>query len=263
MRWLLMRGLIRESRHWLDFPTYFREHVRAPDGAAPDGAATEVVVVDLPGFGTENEGDVPPTIAGFVEDCRRRLRLQLPEGEKVGLLAVSLGGMVALHWLATYPQDFHCGVVINSSLGDISPMWQRMRPKNWPSILRAPFMSAYARERMLLGNTRAQGNLDEDARRYAEIATLTPPKTAHAIAQLRAAIRAKSPSSIAVPTWVLASYGDELVSWKCSEAIAQRLSLPLKLHTALGPDAAGHDLPLDQPAWVCGQVNELVASLHT
>ena len=62
---------------------------------------------------------------------------------------------------------------------------------------------------------------------------------------------------------ILASYGDELVSWKCSEAIAKRLSLPLKLHTALGADAAGHDLPLDQPAWVCGQVNELIASLPT
>lgn len=258
MRWLLMRGLIRESRHWLDFPATFREHVRAPDGGAVD-----VVLLDLPGFGTQNDSPVPDSIPGFVEDCRQRLRQLVPEGEKIGMLAVSLGGMVALHWLAMYPQDFHCGVVINSSLGDISPVWHRMRPKNWPSILRAPFMSPPARERMLLGNTRAQGNLDEDARRYAEIATLTPPKKKNAVAQLKAAIRARSPTSIAVPTWVLASYGDELVSWKCSEAIAQRLSLPLKLHTALGADAAGHDLPLDQPAWVCEQVNALIASLSS
>lgn len=256
MRWLLMRGLIRESRHWLDFPAFFEAHVKGPDGTP-----VSTVLLDLPGFGSQNDNDVPDTIAGFVEDCRRRLREQVPAGEKVGLLAVSLGGMVALHWLATYPEDFHCGVVINSSLGDISPVWQRMRPAKWPNILRAPFMDHFARERMLLGATRRQGNLDEDARRYADIATSTPPKKQHAAAQMRAAIKAKSPTSIAVPTWVLASHGDELVSWKCSEAIARRMSLPLKLHTDLGDNAAGHDLPLDQPGWVCDQVNELAATL--
>jgi pimeloyl-[acyl-carrier protein] methyl ester esterase len=257
MRWLLMRGLVRESRHWLDFPTYFTSHVRSPDERP-----TEVVLLDLPGFGTENDGAVPDTIGGFVDDCRRRLRERVGADEKLGLLAVSLGGMVALHWLARYPEDFRCGVVINSSLGDISPVWQRMRPSNWPAVLRAPFLSPLARERLLLSRTRHQGDLEADARRYAEIATQTPPKRAHAVAQLRAAIRAKSPESIAVPTWVLASVGDDLVSWRCSQAIADRLSLPLKLHSAEGELAAGHDLPLDQPAWVCEQVNELTASLR-
>ncbi len=248
---------MRESRHWLDFPAYFTTHVRAHDGRP-----TEVVLLDLPGFGTENDGVVPDTIDGFVDDCRRRLRPHVRPDEKLGLLAVSLGGMVALNWLARYPEDFSCGVIVNSSLGDISPVWQRMRPSNWPVIVRAPFLSPLARERLLLSRTRHQGDLDADARRYAEIATQTPPKKAHAIAQLRAAIRAKSPRSIDVPTWILASHGDDLVSWRCSQAIADRLSLPLKLHTAEGIHAAGHDLPLDQPAWVCEQVNALTESLR-
>ena len=256
MRWLLMRGLIRESRHWLDFPAFFEAHVKGKDGAP-----VQTVLLDLPGFGTQNDAEVPDTIAGFVEDCRRRLREKVPADEKLGLLAVSLGGMVALNWLAMYPQDFHCGVVINSSLGDISPFWQRMRPAKWPNIVRAPFMDHFARERMLLGATRHQGDLDADARRYAAIAESTPPKKQHALAQLKAAIKAKSPTSIAVPARVLASHGDDLVSWRCSEAIAKRLSLPLVLHTALGKDAAGHDLPLDQPGWVCDQVNALIQTL--
>ena len=256
MRWLLLRGLIRESRHWLDFPEYFASHV-----TSADGTPTTVVTCDLPGFGTENDAVVPATVPEFVDDMRARLRPTLAPGERIGLCAVSLGGMVGLSWLSRFPDDFACGVIINSSLGDVSPLWHRMQPRNWPSIFRAPFMSAAKRERMLLGMTRHQGDLDVDARRYSDIAGLTPPKPAHAVGQLRAAIKMKSPSNIAVPTWVLASKGDNLVSWKCSQAIAQRLSLPLKLHEGTGKEAAGHDLPLDQPQWVCDRVNELVATL--
>jgi pimeloyl-ACP methyl ester carboxylesterase len=255
MRWLLLRGLIRESRHWLDFPDYFAKHV-----VSRDGHQTEVLFVDLPGFGTQNEAPVPETVPAFVDDMRARLRPQLHDGEKIGICAVSLG-MVALSWLARFPEDFHCGVIINSSLGDVSPLWHRMRPKNWPNIFRAPFMSAAKRERMLLSMTRHQGDLDKDAARYAEIASDVVPKPKNAVAQIRAAIKVKSPTSITVPTVVLASVADELVSWRCSEAIAKRLSLPLKLHDGTGKDAAGHDLPVDQPGWVCDRINELTATL--
>ncbi len=256
MRWLLLRGLIRESRHWLDFPSFFEGHVKSVDGTP-----TQALMCDLPGFGTENDKPVPATVPEFVDDMRARLKPQLAAGERIGLCAVSLGGMVGLSWLSRFPDDFACGVIINSSLGDVSPLWHRMRPRNWSNIVRAPFMDVHARERMLLGMTRCQGDLDVDARRYADIAASTTPKRAHAVGQLRAAIRVKSPSSITVPTWVLASTGDNLVSWRSSEAIAKRLSLPLKLNDGVGAAAAGHDLPLDQPQWVCDRINELVDTL--
>ena len=91
MRWLLLRGLIRESRHWLDFPDYFAAHVESPDGRP-----TSVLFTDLPGFGTENDAVVHATVPEFVDDMRARLKPQLDEGEKIGICAVSLGGMVAL-----------------------------------------------------------------------------------------------------------------------------------------------------------------------
>jgi pimeloyl-ACP methyl ester carboxylesterase len=114
---------------------------------------------------------------------------------------------------------------------------------------------------MLLGMTRSQGDLDDDARRYAEVAALTPPKPKNAVAQIRAAMKVRSPAAVAVPTWILASTGDQLVSWHCSEAIARRLTLPLKLNEGTGAEAASHDLPLDQPGWVCDRINELVDTL--
>ncbi len=261
MRWVLLRGLIREQRHWLDFPSFFEAHVQGP-GSAP----TQVVLLDLPGFGTQNDAVVPETIAAFVDEMRVRLRAVVPSlgerhGEPCGLFAVSLGGMVALSWLAQHPEDFVGGVIVNSSLGDVSPLWHRMQPRNWPHIARAPFMAPRARERMLLGLTRHQGDLDKDADRYAAIATHTVPNKKNFVGQLRAALRVRSPPRLDVPALVLASVGDNLVSWRCSEAIAKRLALPLKLHEGTGKDAAGHDLPLDAPAWVCAQVNAWTATL--
>jgi alpha-beta hydrolase superfamily lysophospholipase len=256
MRWLLLRGLTREQRHWLDFPAAFEARVRGP-GAAP----TRVITLDLPGFGTQTSAVVPATIDEFVDDTRARLQPHITPGEPLGIVAVSLGGIVALTWLARHPGDFVCGAVINASMGDLSPLWHRMRPGNWPKIARALVMDVRARERMLLGMTRHQGDLDRDCERHVEIAqTATPTKRAF-FGQLRAALRVKAPTHVAVPTFVLTSLGDELVSWRCSKAIADHLSLPLKLHEGQGKEAAGHDLALDDPPWVCDRINELVATL--
>jgi alpha-beta hydrolase superfamily lysophospholipase len=217
------------------------------------------VLLDLPGFGSENDRRVPATVAGFVDDLRVRLHRAVAPGEPCGIFAVSLGGMVALEWLARYPEDFAAGVVVNSSLADLSRPWQRMRIVNWPRVVVAPLLAVRARERLLLGMTRHQGDLERDADRYAAIAAATPPRRANAAGQLRAALRMRCPARVTVPTLVLASRGDRLVSWRCSERIAERLDLSLRLHEGRGGDAAGHDLPLDAPEWVCAQVNAWLA----
>ncbi|MES3014699.1 MAG: alpha/beta hydrolase, partial [Pseudomonadota bacterium] len=53
----------------------------------------------------------------------------------------------------------------------------------------------------------------------------------------------------AVPLLVLASLRDALVDVRCSTGLAQRWHADIALH----PDA-GHDLPLDDAAWVAEQV---------
>lgn len=60
-----------------------------------------------------------------------------------------------------------------------------------------------------------------------------------------AAVRGEEPWSMLV----LNSRSDRLVSHLCSEAIARRLNLPLRVHAT-----AGHDLPLDDPQWVAEQI---------
>lgn len=256
MRWLFLRGLAREQRHWLGFPDTFAAQVRHPSGAP-----TTTIALDLPGFGTENDALVPATVAGFVDDLRPRLRRSITAGERCAIFGVSLGGMVALDWLARHPADFAAGVIVNSSLADLSPPWQRMRPQVALRALVAACLPVARRERFTLAMIRHRGDLDADAARYAEIAAATPPHRAHAVAQLRAALAMRCPARLDVPALVLTSIGDRFVSWRCSQRIAQRLSLPLRIHTGTGRDAAGHDLPLDDPAWVCDQVNDWLRTL--
>lgn len=68
--------------------------------------------------------------------------------------------------------------------------------------------------------------------------------------QLAAAARFRpDPRPPAVPTLLLAATHDRLVSVECSRAMARAWNVPLREH-----DDAGHDLPLDDPAWIVGQI---------
>src|SRR5438552_440235 len=95
-RWLLLRGLAREQRHWGRFRPELS--ARLPPGA-------EIHCLDLPGTGTEHLRGSPANIAAIAEDVRERWLGLRGEGPW-GLLAVSLGGMVAMEWCAAHPADF-------------------------------------------------------------------------------------------------------------------------------------------------------------
>jgi pimeloyl-ACP methyl ester carboxylesterase len=72
-----------------------------------------------------------------------------------------------------------------------------------------------------------------------------------AAAQFRACIDQPS-----VPTILLASEQDQLVSVACSRSMARQWQCALQVH----PNA-GHDLPLDDGLWVARQVLEWVTKL--
>ena len=59
--WLLLRGLVREQRHWGTFPALLAE-----------GTRSRVLTLDLPGVGTERGRKSPTTIPGIVDDIRAR-----------------------------------------------------------------------------------------------------------------------------------------------------------------------------------------------
>lgn len=243
MRWVMLRGLVREARHWGDFPAQFEQQL----GAGPS------VLIDLPGVGTEASKPVPLTIAGMTNDLRARF-FRATKGEgRFGLLAMSLGGMIALDWLSRFPMDFEAGVVINSSAADLNKPWERLRWQQLGRIARFLFVNELQREKFILEMTAHSPHLNvaELAAQWVKFAKEVPVTPRAAVRQILAASRSVLPRALHVPTLVLTSHGDRLVEHSCSENIAARLSLPIRHH-----GTAGHDLPLDDPQWVIDQVRE-------
>jgi pimeloyl-ACP methyl ester carboxylesterase len=243
--WIFLRGLVREQRHWGDFPDLFRR-------AVPDA---QVFTPDLPGNGSEHMAASPASVAAMVEACRSSLQARGLQGP-YRLLALSLGAMVAVEWCARYPGEVACAVLVNTSMRPFSRFHQRLRWQNYPALAAAA-LSGAARERTILrltSNWRGadQALLDD----WRAISRSAPVARANAVRQLLAAARYRAPAARpAVPLLVLASHGDRLVDPCCSRRLAQAWQAPLRLH----PDA-GHDLPLDDGAWVARMVADWLAS---
>lgn len=249
--WVFLRGLAREARHWGDFPTRFR--------AAFGGelAAGDILTPDLPGNGRRHAEPSPTRVEAMMEACRRELRAQ-GRPPPYHLLALSLGGMVAVAWAARYPEECRAAVLISTSLRPYGALHERLRPNAWLTLLRMLGASGAARERAILALTSARAAALADvmpawdgyAREY-------PVSRRNALRQLLAAARFRAAEKPAVPLLILASAGDRMVNPRCSQRLARAWDADLVLHPT-----AGHDLPLDDGDWVAREVRSWLAGIE-
>ncbi|MFT4047818.1 MAG: alpha/beta hydrolase [Solimonas sp.] len=244
--WVLLRGLIRDSRHWGDFAQRFAEGL---------GAAA-VVTLDLPGNGALNRQTSPTTVAGMVARARAELAHR-GVAPPYRLFAMSLGGMVAAAWMDAHPREIAAAVLVNTSLRPLSPFWQRLRPGAYATLARM-LLNPDARHGeaaiLRLTSSRAAERMAvlDDWIAWREAC---PVSRANALRQLLAAVRFRAPRRApAMPVLVLAGLGDRLVDPRCSQTLARRWHCALAEH----PDA-GHDLPLDDPGWVIVRVRDWAA----
>lgn len=246
MNWLILRGLFRERRHWGDFP----ERLGA---AFPSG---RVLALDLPGTGIERHRPSPARIDAMVDDLRERFLSERGDGAW-GLLAVSLGGMIAMDWASRHADDFAALVVSNSSARDVGGPFERFDPRHLPRVARiAVGRDPFVREQHVLAitsNAPAEQR-DATARIWAELGPV-PARTG--AAQLAAAARYRLPEQVRTPVLVLVGEGDRLVRPDCSRRLAERLGAPIASHPS-----AGHDLPHDDPDWVVEQMAAFVNGLR-
>lgn len=242
-QWILLRGLMREQRHWGTFPAQLAQ-------ALPDAA---IITPDLPGNGQRHAMRSATSVAQMVEFCRADLR-ERGVPAPYSLLALSLGGMVAVAWASRYPQEIARCVLINTSMRPYSSFHQRLRWQNYPAILKLMARGGVERqEQLILRLTSRRGDAAQRAALLAQWLDYQreyPVTRANALRQLWSAARFRAPShKPVVPTLVLSSAGDQLVDPCCSRNLARAWQAPHAEH----PDA-GHDLPLDDGAWVAGQV---------
>lgn len=239
--WVLLRGLAREARHWGGFGAQLQRELPGRE---------VVVALDLPGNGALWRERSPLRVEAMVEAARRELA-HLPHRPPYVLVALSLGGMVALHWAGLERRKIQGCVLINSSLGGMSPFWHRLRPAAYPVLARILLArDAAEREARILGLTSNLPVAEMTARLWARYAQEAPVHRANALRQLTAAARFRSRiGPPPVPTLLLASEQDRLVSCACSRALGNAWDAPLALHPT-----AGHDLPLDDPQWVVDRI---------
>lgn len=239
-RWLLLRGLSREKRHWEQFPQIFAESL-----------GIQVECLDAPGFGTEFARTSPASISAITDDIRARLDRR---GESWSLLSISLGGMIGLDWCSRYPGDFERAVVINSSTAS-TPVWQRFLPSSIPNLVLGRFRADVPREHAILAQTANNPDLDLDtlARRWAQYLQSQRPSSASVVRQIAAAVAFRMPRHIDTPLLILTALRDRIVSSSASHAIAIRYGAPIAVHPT-----AGHDIPLDDGAWIAEQVKQWI-----
>ena len=239
--WIFLRGLTRESRHWGTLPQRWQ--------AAGLGTP---LAVDLPGNGRLCHEVSPANVPGLVASVRESLR-HADRLRRCRVLAMSLGAMVAAEWARQYPDEVAALVLINTSMRPFSTMTQRLRPANWPDLLR---MAAawenrdyceHTIHRLTCGRRDAE---EDDILMWRQIAASAPVTRNSALRQLLAAARYRAARRPPCPsTLLIASDADRLVNPVCSDQLARMWGVPLLRHPW-----AGHDLPHDDPDWLCDMV---------
>lgn len=174
------------------------------------------------------------------------------------LLAISMGGMVAVEWLHRHPEEIVGAVLINTSLAGLSPVHRRLSWRCWPAFLSIAFTRRLrARELAILRLTSQRGaNRPELLETRVQAYRRHPVGLLNLLRQLRASAAYRPPTDKpAAPVLLINSLGDRMVDPSCTEAIARQWSLPLSTHPW-----GGHDLPIDDPEWIVGRVLEWVNS---
>lgn len=247
--WVLLRGLMRETRHWGEFPALFKQALTT-DGA---GADIDVIALDLPGNGRLHQVDSPTRVEQMVEHCRQQLRAR-GIAPPYHLLAISLGAMVAVAWCAAYPDEVRGAVLINTSLRPFSPFHHRLRPHNYPAMLGLAISGSIEKqEKLILRLTSCRPDArDTLLQTWVGYQRDYPISRRNALRQLLAALRYRAPVAKPGPRiLILAGAMDQLVNVRCSQGLAAQWQTDFALHAS-----AGHDLALDDGPWVATQVRD-------
>lgn len=250
MKWILLRGLAREARHWGDFPQTIID----------TGLGEAAYAIDAPGAGLKSAQFSPISIEGYVKHMRpefQTIRRQNPG--PWGIIGISMGAMMGMKWLEQYPQDFSCGVFINTSASNFSSPIKRMSLRTMKNIVRLLFDKGLEeREKFIFQLTShlSSTNELEKVAEWVKYARENPISHHNFLSQLIAAARFKAPKSLSVPSMFFVSEKDQLADADCGKKLASHFKAHLAIH-----DEAGHDLPLDDPTWVCDETKKFINSI--
>ena len=265
--WVLLRGLGRDQRHWGTFYPQFKQHF----------AKDKHSVVDTLGNGEWSRYKSPLVITQYTDHCRKQLLQTQPE-QRHGirfdnqaleaqpensihqkplfyLVALSLGGMIALDWSKRFPNEIGGVILINSSAANLTSWYQRINVMTLAKLMIKicggkifSWKKHHIEHAILLATSNnqlcpKQVDLWEGFRQQYHTSL------ENLCRQLLAASRFYVPKGLTTSPLILTSKNDRLVSSVASKQLHQHLGGKLAVHSS-----AGHDLPLDDAAWVISQI---------
>lgn len=237
---ILIRGLLREARHWGGFTRQLQQLFPGAHFIAPD----------IPGNGRLHQLTSPGTVAAMTE----ALRNQISQRQNLKLIALSMGGMIAIDWMSRYPEEVVAAVLINTSARPLSPFYHRLRWTAYPCVIKMLFHSATQREADILALTSNQYSHDYSLLKlWQQWQQQYPVSNVSARNQFLAAVRFSVSTRPLQPVLVVASRTDRLVDYRCSLKLAQDWQVQYIQHAT-----AGHDLPLDDPGWLALVIRQWV-----
>ena len=244
MTWVLMRGLMRETRHWGEFTEKMEQVLEARGYKNP---ADKIVCLELPGVGKKRQERLAFSVEKVIEDLHLELG-SLGHSGPFGFLGISLGALTGLQWQSLYPNQFQKLVLVNTSHARTSPVFHRLRPdyvlKILPGLLHLdPRKSEEAILKLVCNDPAVRTKVLEE---WVGIRESAPWGFRALVEQLLFATRAKwLPAPEPNRYFFLGSLNDRMVDSACTIRLMQKLGAHGNFH----PDA-GHDLSLEEPDWV-------------
>ncbi len=235
-KWILIRGLTRSHFHWFDFKSDLQKEFNLDVVYTPE----------LLGNGELSHQPTPENLTL----CLESLRKQLPAlNEPVGIIGISLGGMMAAEWSIRYPREVSHLVLINTSSAQ-SPFYHRFKPQLYLQALITIFSTTPEKiENFILTATSNSEKWKPVLDQCIDFQKTHPVKISNLIQQLRLARLSHFDQKPNCKILILTAKNDRLVNFECSLKIAGRWGLKSKIHPT-----AGHDLPLDDSKWILDQI---------
>ncbi|MEM1325803.1 MAG: alpha/beta hydrolase [Bacteroidota bacterium] len=239
-QFFLLRGLSREHRHWGE------DFISALKKQFPDAKYT---FMDLPGAGDHHDQKSYLSVkkmANFLHE-QHGDSLAAHKGNNI-LLATSLGGIVALEWIDSYPDDFGGIIMVSSSFKGICKGKERAQPKAKREMMSILLTGDMPKREQKLLNINSNHRADDEAllQQWIQIQEERPISRWTMVKQgIGGMLYRPKKKKVTIPVLILGSLEDRLVAPSCICKVGDWYKGEYAFH----PDS-GHGMPIDAPEWM-------------